>query len=516
MVQATNEQVLTAEAIAVASSVSFGVEGSGSFAAAGASSRITTANSITAGLYAGTGLTSTLQGAAGNAISVQSTDSAKINSTVGSAAAAFSISPIPVGSSLGISISEITNNNVSQYLINSATISTAGGDILVQTTGSNNHSSKSVATSLTDGLGVAGAGGNSNIYDYAKFTASVEGATSINTTLVGTGSNPPVVGDLSVLANSKETILAEVFGGAADLGIGSVGVFISNATRSGATQANLVTEGLISVGNLNVNATTDQTITSDGMSVTIGLLAGSGETYNLVVDEQVGVSLSGSTTSALNLTADSATFQIENDLSYETSTNSIYATLIGGSGATATNNSTPTQTMTLGQGTVIATTGSVVLSSVGTMLGAGGGDSSNASGFMANVGGGGAIGGFGALSTSNMTSTSTITLDDDVSIVAKDKGDIQIAAQSDWSINQFTHMSTGSIVSGDGIASNIESKLGTAIQIGEGVQLKALEGQVEIGTLFAALPRRIPIRARSGWRVGCLEMSTIKPPPRNR
>ena len=600
VVQATNDQTLTADAIAVASSVSLGTEASGSFAAAGASSRITTANSITAGLYAGTGLTSTLQGAAGNAISIQSTDSATINSTVGSAAAAFSISPIPVGASLGISISEITNNNVSQSLINSATIATAGGDILVQTTGSNNHSSKSVATSLTDGLGVAGAGGNSNIYDYAKFTASVEGATSINTTLVGTGSNPPVVGDLSVLANSKETILAEVFGGAADLGIGSVGVFISNATRSGATQANLVTEGLISVGNLNVKATTDQTITSDGMSVTIGLLAGSGETHNLLVDEEVGVSLSGSTatpvtpwsvsgnltldatsqnlavaktsgagngqqgvniallgagsfkvvsevspvvgvsvsnvtiavtgaslmtavadsqnqantrsgsgslvganaaiaqtvndptisltTSALNLTADSATFQIENDLSYETSTNSIYATLIGGSGATATNNSTPTQTITLGQGTVIATTGSVVLSSVGTMLGAGGGDSSNASGFMANVGGGGGlIGGFGALSTSNMTSTSTITLDDDVSIVASDNGDIQIGAQSDWSINQFTHMSTGSSISGDGIASNIESKLGTAIQIGEGVQLKALEGQVEIGTAIRSL-----------------------------
>ena len=599
VVQATNEQELNAEAIAVASSVSFSLDASVSLAAAGASSRITTANSITAGLFAGTVLNSTLPGAAGNAISVQSTDSATINSTVGSGAGAFSISPIPVGASLGISISEITNNDQSQSLIQSATISTAGGDILVQTTGSNNHSSKSVATSLSDGLSIAGAGGNSNIYDYSEFTASVEGGTSIDTTFVGTGSNPTVVGDLSVLAHSSETILAEVFGGAADLGLGSIGVFISNAARSGATQANLVTEGGIRVGNLNVKATTDQTITSDGMSVTIGLLAGSGETHNLVVDEQVGVSLSGSTvasgtpwsvsgnltldansqnqaiaktsgagddqqgvniallgagsfkvvsevspvvsvsvsnvaiavtgaslmktvadsenqantrsgsgslvgtnaaiaqtvnnptisltTSALDLTADSATFQVENDLSYNTSTNSIYATLLGGSGATAKNNSTPIQTMTLGQGTVIATTGSVVLSSVGTMRGAGGGDSLNASGFMANVGGGGAVGGFGALSTSNMNSTSKITLGDDVSIVASDKGDIQIAAQSDWSIDQFTHMSTGSLESGDGIASNIESNLGTAIQIGEGVQLKALEGQVGIGTAIRSV-----------------------------
>jgi hypothetical protein len=594
VVQATNEQDLTAEAIAVASSVALGFEGSGSVAAAGASSRITTENTITAGLLTGTVLNSTLQAADGNAISVQAADSATISSTVGSGAGAFSISPIPVGVSLGISISEITNNNRSQSLIESAIISTDGGDILVETMGSNDQYSKSVATSVTDGLGIAGAGGNSNIYDNSEFTASVEGGTSIDTTSHATGSNPTVLGDLSVLAHSAQTILAEVFGGALDIGIGSVGVFISNAVRSGATKANLVAEGGIRTGNLNVEATTAQTITSEGMSVTIGLLAGTGETHNLVVDEQVGVlvggvlvdaqtpwSVSGNltleassknqavaktsgagdgqqgvnisglgggsfkvdsvvspvvsisvsdlaivvtgaslmkvmadsvnqaqtrsgsgslfggvaaiadtvnspnlslTTNALDLTAGSATFQIENDLVYQTSTNSVYATLVGGSGATATNDSSPIQAITLGQGTVIATTGSVVLSSEGTMRGAGGGDSLNAIGFMANVGGGGLEGGFGALSTSNMDAASTITLSDGVSIVAKDKGSIQIAAQSDWSIDQFSHMSTGSVFSGDGIASNIDSDLGTAIQIGDGVELMAPGGQVGIGT----------------------------------
>ena len=594
VVQATNEQELTAEAIAVASSVAFGFEGSGSVAAAGASSRITSANTITAGLLTGTVLNSSLQGADGNAISVQAADSAIISSTVGSGAGAFSISPIPVGVSLGISISEITNNNRSQALIESTSISTDGSDILVETMGSGDQYSKSVATSVTDGLGIAGAGGNSNIYDNSEFTASVEGGTSIDTTSQATGSNPTVLGDLSVLAHSAQTILAEVFGGALDIGIGSVGVFISNAVRSGATKANLVAEGGIRTGNLNVEATTEQTITSEGMSVTIGLLAGTGETHNLVVDEQVGVLLgsesvdtqkpwsvsgdltleassknhavgktsgagdgqqgvniaglgggsfkvdsdvspvvsvsvsdlaivvtgaslmramadsvnqaqtrsgSGSlfggvaaiadtvnspnlslTTNALNLTAGSATFQIGNDLMYQTSTNSVYATLVGGSGATATNTSSPIQAMTLGQGTVIASTGSVVLSSVGAMRGAGGGDSLNAFGFMANVGGGGLEGGFGALSTSTMDAASTITLSDGVSIVAKDKGSIQIAAQSDWSIDQFSHMSTGSVFSGDGIASNIDSDLGTAIQIGDGVELMAPGGQVGIGT----------------------------------
>ncbi|MFM7974576.1 MAG: beta strand repeat-containing protein, partial [Pirellula sp.] len=599
LVEATNQQVLAAEAIAVASSVAIGLEGSGSFAGAGASSRIETANIITAGVLSGAALSSKLLESTGTAISIQANGNANINSTVGSAAAAFTISPVPIGGSLGVSISEITNNDRAAALLQSATITTSGGDVVVQAKGTNNQSSKSVATSLSDGLGAAGAGGNSNIYDYSEFTASVDSGAAIDTSTLSAGSSTSEYGSLSVLATSAETILAQVYGGSLDLGIGSVGVFYSNALRSGSTQANLVTAGSIRVGDLNVEATTDQTVTSEGMSVTIGILAGSGEVHNVSVDETVGVSLGGSTgssvtpwsvsgnltvdatsennataqtsgagdggagvnvallgaggfkvvsnvlptvqvsvsdvsltvagtslmkaeaqsineantrsgsgslvganaaiaqtennptieltTNNLQLTAASATIQVVNDLVYDMSTDSVYATLVGGSGASATNNSTPSQSLTLGAGTAINTTGSVVVSSINTMAGAGGGDSLKASGFMANVGGGALAGGFGGLSTSDMNSTSTITLEDGVSITANNYGNIQIGAQNSWDLLQLTHLSTGSAISGVGISSTVESELDTSIQIGDGVVLKALEGQVGIGTNISSL-----------------------------
>ncbi|MFM8400176.1 MAG: hypothetical protein ACKOAH_20290, partial [Pirellula sp.] len=303
-------------------------EGSGSFAGAGASSRIETANIITAGVLSGAALSSKLLESTGTAISIQANGNANINSTVGSAAAAFTISPVPIGGSLGVSISEITNNDRAAALLQSATITTSGGDVVVQAKGTNNQSSKSVATSLSDGLGAAGAGGNSNIYDYSEFTASVASGAAIDTSSVGpssvgTGSSTSEYGSLSVLATSAETILAQVYGGSLDLGIGSVGVFYSNALRSGSTQANLVTAGSIRVGDLNVEATTDQTVTSEGMSVTIGILAGSGEVHNVSVDETVGVSLGGSTGSSVtpwsvsgNLTVDATS---ENNATAQTS-----------------------------------------------------------------------------------------------------------------------------------------------------------------------------------------------------
>jgi len=598
-VEATNQQGLTSEAIAVASSVAIGDEGTGSFAGAGASSRIETTNNTTAGILAGTALISTLQDPTSTAISIQTRDNANIKSTVGSAAAAFTISPVPIGGSLGISISEITNNDRATSLIQAATITTAGGDVVVQAKGTNNQSSKSVATSLSDGLGAAGAGGNSNIYDYSEFAASVDAGAAIDTSLVGAGSDANDYGSLSVLATSSETILAEVYGGSVDLGIGSVGVFYSNALRSGSTQANLTTAGIINVGDLHVEATTDQTVTSEGMSVTIGILAGSGEVHNVSVYETVGVLLDGSTgssvtpwsvsgnltvdatsqnnataqtsgagdggagvnvallgaggfkvvsevsptvlvsvtdasltvagtslmkvaaqttneantrsgsgsliganaaiaqtennptialtTNDLQLTAASATFEIVNDLAYDMSTDSVYATLEGGSGASATNNSTPRQSLTLGTGTAISTKGSVVVSSFNTMAGSGAGSSLKANGFMANVGGGALVGGFGGLSTSDMNSMSTITLEDGVSITAHDYGNIHIGAQNSWDLSQVTHLSTGSAISGVGISSTVTSELDTSIQIGDGVVLKAPEGQVGIGTNISSL-----------------------------
>jgi hypothetical protein len=289
-VQAKNHQQISAQTIAVASSVAIGGAGSLGLAGAGAGARITTNNNISAGLLYGANVTSHI-GSGQSAVTVEAVDSANLVSTVGSGALNVSISPDPyamIGGSLGISISELTNNDNVNAIVEGASIATQGGDVVVQALGNNTHFSESVATSVSISLiSISGAGGNSNIYDNANFTASVDSGSSIIT-----GNSTTGYGSLSVLANTSETVMAQMFGGAGS--VGAVGVFMSNATRSGSTVANLMTDGDITVGNLSVMATTNQTITSEGMSVTVGGLAGTGETHSLGIDESVQTNLNGS------------------------------------------------------------------------------------------------------------------------------------------------------------------------------------------------------------------------------
>ena len=586
IVQATNSQELSAESIAVAATAAVGSV-SVAVSTAGASSRVTTNNSVTAGILSNANLASTLLGSEEIAVSVLAEGRSNTNSTVGSGATAISLSEVPVGASLGVSISEVTNNDSIAALVEGAVITTAGGDVSINAVGSNAHFSKSVATSFTDGFGAAGAGGNSNIYDNAKFFASIDSGASIIT-----GSESTEYGSLSVEAQSSESIMAQVFGGSADLGIGAVGVFISEAFRSGSTKANISNVGNFSVGDLNVSASSTPDVTSEGMSVTVAAITGSGEAHKLWIDETVATTLvdssttspwningnlsvlansqydttaktsgsgddqqgvnvallgaggfvvrsivtptielsasnvglvvtgtssfealatlenqvesrsgSGSlvgadaavartensptislTTSGMSLSASQASFSTGNQTRYATNANSVYATLAGGSGATAGNESTPTQSLTLGAGTVVQTNGSVVISSASQILGIGDGESLKSSGFMANVGGGGLVGGFGGVSASSTNSDSSIVLADGVQITANSVGDIQIGAQSNWYSTQLTHLATGSGISGVGISSTITSELNTNIEIGDGVSLSAQGGEIGIGT----------------------------------
>jgi hypothetical protein len=585
-VEATNGQQSTAQAIAVASSLAIGGVAVG-VSAAGASSRITTSNTVTAGILPGAVVSSSFDESKGNAVTVVATGAMTILSTVGSGALEVSLSDMPVGASLGVSISEITNNDDVRAGIRGASVSTSGGDVVVTTSGSNDHHSKSVATSASVSIGAAGAGANSNIYDNATFAAGISDDAGLDATVV-TGDTATGYGSLTVQSNTKESILAEVFGGSA--GLGSVGVFLSEAYRSGSTEAVIETGGDIVVGDLTLQAYADQTVTSDGMSVTVGGLAGSGEAHKLWINEEVTASVDGSgndwnvfgdltvgakgqndataktsgsgddqqsvsigllgaggfvvrsfveptvkvsvsdvglnvtgtagfgalaelanqatarsgsgslvgadaavaetensptitlTTSELELVSDGVTFKTLNATTYATNTNSVYATLVGGSAAKATNNSTPDQSLILGTGTTIKSDGSVIIESTSSIVGLGAGSSNNASGFMANVGGGGLAGGFGAVTTSTMTSDSSIELSDNVSIETGASGNILIGAQGNWNTNQLTHLATGSGISGVGISSTLDSDQSLTIEVGDQVTLSAPKGEIGIGT----------------------------------
>ena len=284
-IEAVNNQAVMAQAIAVASSVMVSGEASVSLTGAGASSTITTNNNITATIHANSSLHSSLM--AGNAaISITAVDQANLSATVGTGAVDVSISEVPIGASLGISLSQITNNDQVNALLQGANLTTSGGDVLVEAVGKNRHFSESVATSISISLGVAGAGGNSNVYDNSDYFATVDSDSSIITGNAQTG-----FGGLAVLANSAETVVAQIFGGTG--GIGSIGVFMSNATRGGSSMASLTTSGPITVGNLTVAAVSNQTVTSEGMSATIGGLAGTGEVHRVNVSELVQTNING-------------------------------------------------------------------------------------------------------------------------------------------------------------------------------------------------------------------------------
>ena len=289
-IEATGCQTLQALTVAAAVSVAFSAGLGVGFAGAGAGSSTTSNNNITAGVLYGTEIVSGMN-SPGTAVSVNANDQANITSIVGSGAlnVSFALSGfLSFGGSLGVSISEITNNDNVKAMVEGANITTQGGSVVVESLGNNTHFSDSVATSISVSIwALAGAGGNSNIYDNANFTASVDSGSSIVT-----GNATSGYGNLNVLADTSENVMAQMFGGAGS--VGSIGVFMSNATRSGSTVANLVTNGTISVGNLAVKATTNQTVTSEGMSVTVGGLAGTGETHRLGINENVQANVNGS------------------------------------------------------------------------------------------------------------------------------------------------------------------------------------------------------------------------------
>jgi hypothetical protein len=204
-VSAMNHQVITAQTIAVASSMAIGGEPAVALVGSGASSSITLNNNITAGFLAGT-ILNTNQGRGSQGIWVAAQDQANVSSTVGTGAIDLSLSEIPVGASLGISLSQIINNDSVNAIVQGACLTTQGGDVIVEATGKNSHFSKSVATSLSISLGVAGAGGNSNIYDNANFSTNIDSGSSVITGNSATG-----YGGLSVLAHSSESLLAQIF-----------------------------------------------------------------------------------------------------------------------------------------------------------------------------------------------------------------------------------------------------------------------------------------------------------------
>ena len=273
----TNESLVIAVAAAVSAS-----EFGGALAYSEAYSKITSTNTITAQIGYGATITSTSATAAGNGITVAATDSNSNTAKVGAGGLAIAV----VGLSLGISTSQVDNYDTTTAQITGATVTTAGTNISVTSTGTNTLTSESVPVSASLAIGGAGAGGNSNITDNSSVISTISAGASIVTT--GPSAS---YGNLSVTASSADTVTAEIYAGVG--GLGSIGAFFSTVTRaaSAETTAQISNPKKINVGSLSVTATADQSLTSDGWSITIGVLAGTGESHTVTNQETVTAAL---------------------------------------------------------------------------------------------------------------------------------------------------------------------------------------------------------------------------------
>ncbi|MCP4886206.1 MAG: hypothetical protein GY904_06285 [Planctomycetaceae bacterium] len=586
-VAATCDQEIRNNAIAVAVSVSVAPDfASAAGAGSGASSTITTNNIIKSAVNGVSDLTV----GGSNGLSVTASDSGSNDITVGTAAASIGW----FGASIGISLAELVNNDQvvaeiqNSDIKTSSTIST-GTPVEIIATDTVELTTDAVATSLSISIGASGAGGKSNITSNAEVAASLGDGSTVTAM---TGYAP---GDLKINADSKETLLAEIFGGSA--GLGSVGVFNSDAIRAGSTMASIDTAGAIDVNDLSLIASADQSVISQGMSVTVGGLAGTGENHNVTVSESVTTTLQGqnqqlnvvgnllvtshSTNSAIARTSGSGGqgedisaslmgvgfFKVNSDVSpsvslqvsdvkldvqgtatfdarasnsnntesksgsgslvggdaakaittnspdvgltiermnltssgpttvsgsietaYSTNANSVYATAYGGSAARSYNTSEPALTVSIGtedataSDTTIQSSGTVNISASNTLLGIGDGNSKKAAGFMARVGAGGGVSGFGGTANSTTNGSSTIELNDHVSIESTGNGNIQVSSINDWQSTQLTHLGTGGAINGAGVQSILDSTLNNAITLGSDVEMIAPQGEIGIGT----------------------------------
>ena len=285
VVQATVAQAVTATVVAVAASVAASENGV-ALSGGGASASITTANKVDSGLLYGTTLNSTwlptpaVQGQPTDGLTLSAIEKSNLAASVGSGALAVGV----IGASLGISLAEITTSDQVGAVIRSAAVNTAGAGVSVQATGQSSLATMSVPTALAVAIGLAGAGGNSNITDSSKYLASIDTSSTVTT---GSASVP--YGDLAVVSQSQDTLLAQIFGGAA--GLGSIGAFFSDTVFNGSSTAQISNAGFIAIGDLTVQATGNHAITSDGYSVTIGGLAGTGETHQLTYSETIATTI---------------------------------------------------------------------------------------------------------------------------------------------------------------------------------------------------------------------------------
>ncbi len=378
------------------------------------------------------------------------------------------------GAGLGVSLAQADNAaNVSAYLGDGSQISAADQNgtraftiIAQQFPAANSPSAYADA--------IAGAGGLLLGADGASAEASSGGEVQAYT---GSGDQLPD-GDISVSAINRTDQSATSTGVA--VGFIGVGAAIASASSNVDTVATLGPgTSLNTTGTLQVIAAGVDQNAAAGTAGSGGVIAGDGASGTTSDTSSVAANLEGGTISAASVVVTAS-----HESEYEPSANSVNAAAIGASGATATDNDSPTVAVMIGaSGTSPAPTHLTIL---GTLTVSAQNQFDELSGGGATAGAGGAINGSAALSQATLSGQATVTFGNNIDVQtgtdpATNPGGISVIASSILNSSDQVTLTTGGALEGAGVNSSLSATLTNNVVIGSEDNFTSY-GNIGLGT----------------------------------
>ena len=246
-VNAAETASITATAAAAAAASTTGGIGA-AFSAAGLSSTNTISSQIDAYIANSTDVE------AAGAVQVSAGNTPTVSDTIVAAALAQGL----YGLALGLSQAQDMETETVAAYIDGSSVQAIGGNIAVMANSNPSITTTNVAAAITFALGGAAAGADSNLTIDTTTQAYVN-----NATLTATGN------DVLVQATSTSTAAPSATSAAG--GIVGVGVLTSEATIDGMTEAYADGQTTASANAFNIDATANNTITSESTEVAVGL-----------------------------------------------------------------------------------------------------------------------------------------------------------------------------------------------------------------------------------------------------
>ena len=474
-VTASSNQTITAKSVAVAATIAIPINLefplSVALSGSGASSTNTITNTIAAAVDGGASIH--VLGAA----LVTADDTPNVNAEA--TGAAVSVGLIGVAIAGVVSNSSITAN-VSSYLGNNTDI--ACGSLTLQASQSPDTNSDPTAQASS----TAGSGGLLLGVDAATSTVFIGGSVQAYT---GSGVTLPD-GDIIIAANNNTSQSANALGVAVG-GLLAVGGNVTNASSDVATSAYLGANPIMSSsrsGSLIVMASgldTNAASTTAGSGGYVGVDAADATTKD---ESTVTASLtSGTSTAPSTIYAGNVTVSAMNVCDYAPSVNSVNAAIIGGSGAVATNTDSTSATTTIGNDTTIVALGLVEIGAQNEFA-------ETTSGASASAGAGGSINGTAAKTDSQINqnvnntpfSSASVSLGTAVNITSgtnpfTNAGGIVIEAISALVASDLVTLTTGGLIQGAGVNSELDATLNNTVVIGSSDTLTS-SGNIGVGT----------------------------------